>query len=167
MEKLSDHTLRKIGLCEDHFLITSFANATKNRLRRDAVPIVYENAGSASVQNLEVQEIQNDKMQEMHNVDVQEIENIEVRDITAASSSNNGNLIMEKQIPKEYALRTYRPATLSFETSAEEEEMEWVRLEPPIQQDIKCNIERNVERKMMICKKIIKKKAIQMQRSKH
>lgn len=69
------------------------------------------------------------------------------KEITEALSPNDGNLIMEEQISEECALRTYRPAALNFEISAEEENvMEWVHLEPHIHQDIECNSsERNVE----------------------
>lgn len=84
LKKLSSSTIRKLGLCEDHFFTSSFVNAKKERLRRDAVPIPYENAGSsASEENIE---IQNGETQ---------------RDNPAAFSPNDGNLIMEKQISEE------------------------------------------------------------------
>lgn len=62
--------------------MTSFTNTTKGRLRKDAVPIAYENAGSNSAnENVEVDEMQ--------------------RDITEALSPNDENLIMKKQISEE------------------------------------------------------------------
>lgn len=131
MEKLSANTLRKLGLCEDHFLATSFMNSNKDRLIRNAIPIAYENAGSiANEQNIEVGEMQ--------------------KNITAPNdvlSSNNENLFTEKQMSEERALRTYKPAALNFAKSTEEENvMEWVHLEPPINQNIECDsTKRNIE----------------------
>lgn len=113
--KLSDNTFRKLGLCEDHFSDTSFTNATKVRLIRDAIPIAYNNAES----------LVNEK-------------NIEVKERhTIVLPPNNGNMI-EEQVPEECTLPTYRPAILNFEMSAEEEDvMEWIHLEPPIHQNVK------------------------------
>lgn len=118
LNKLSANTVRKLGLCEDHFLVTSFTNATKTRLIRNAIPIPYENADSST--NTE-------------NVEMEHIEQIEPikQENTVALSSNNENFILKEQMPQECDLRTYRPATLNFEMSAEEENvMEWVHFEP-------------------------------------
>lgn len=139
MEKLSANTLRKLGLCEDHFVPTSFTNTIKERLRRDAVPIAYENAGSSINNQQIVIEIQSEERQNEI-----EVENVEMQtDITTRVSTNNGNLIIEEEISKEThfsdctSLRTYRPAVLNFEMSAEEEDvMEWVNLERSTHQDI-------------------------------
>ncbi|XP_011884001.1 PREDICTED: uncharacterized protein LOC105571140, partial [Vollenhovia emeryi] len=120
LEKLAAHTVRKLGLCEDHFLATSFTNTTKERLNRNAVPIAYENTADSSIH----------------------IENVEseIQNNITALPPNDENVIMEEQMVEECAQRTYRPATLNFEMSAEEEDiMEWVHLEPPKHQDIKCN----------------------------
>ncbi|XP_025266511.1 uncharacterized protein LOC112638648 [Camponotus floridanus] len=105
LEKLSANTLRKLGICEDHFVMTSFTNATKIRLRKDAIPIAYENAGSNSAnENVEVGEMQGD--------------------ITETLSPNDENLIMEEQISEECTLQTYRPAALNFEISEKENTVE-------------------------------------------
>ncbi|XP_011884085.1 PREDICTED: uncharacterized protein LOC105571226, partial [Vollenhovia emeryi] len=129
LEKLAAHTVRKLGLCEDHFLATSFTNTTKERLNRNAVPIAYENTADSS----------------MH------IENVEseIQNNITALPPNDENVIMEEQMVEKCAQRTYRPATLNFEMSAEEEDiMEWVHLEPPKHQDIKCNRpEKNIKYK--------------------
>lgn len=77
--ELTDNTLRKLRLCEDHFLATTFSNATKVRLNRNAVPVAYKNAGSSA--NEENVEIQMDEIQ---------------RDITPLFP--NENMILEEQI---------------------------------------------------------------------
>lgn len=117
---MSSSTLRSLGLCEDHFAPTSFTNATKLRLKRDAVPIPYNNTGSStSNENVELQEVQS------------------TTDNTAAFAPNNENMILEKQVPQQTALRTYRSGNLNFKVSVEEEDvMEWVHLEPPIHENI-------------------------------
>ncbi|XP_071652339.1 uncharacterized protein [Temnothorax longispinosus] len=158
LEKMSVNTIRKLGLCEDHFLDTSFTNATKERLTRDAVPVAYENASSlTNEENVEVQEMQrhssvaqfstnNDMLleEQMPQSSIANEENVEVEEMqrhspVAQLSTNDENIILEEQTPQECALRTYRPAAvLNFEISAEEEDvMEWVRLEPPVHQNVK------------------------------
>lgn len=59
LKDLSANTLRKLGLCEDHFLPTAFTSTTKERLRRDAVPIAHEDSGASTSNENEVGEIQN------------------------------------------------------------------------------------------------------------
>lgn len=191
LHELTDNTLRKLGLCEDHFLATSFSNATKVHLNRNAVPVAYKNAGSsANEENVEIQmdEIQRDiaplssnenmvleeqisqecvlqtyrpatllrrdavpvsyenagSFANEENVEMNEIE----RDITPFSP--NKNMILEEEKPQECALRTHRSATLNFEMLTEkEDEMEWMRLEPPIRQNVerKENTKRSITRK--------------------
>lgn len=94
MAKLSVSTLRKLGLCEDHFPVTSFTNGAKVRLTRNAVPVAYKNADlSISEENVETER------------------RIETQGQTiAALSSNNENMVMEEQVShlkKDAALITY------------------------------------------------------------
>lgn len=61
MNNLSATTLRKLEVCKDHFFATYFTSARKERLNRDAVPILYENAGSsANDKNVGLDEMQED-----------------------------------------------------------------------------------------------------------
>lgn len=92
-----------MGLCEDHFPATSFTNATKVRLNQDAIPVAYNNAGSSvDKRNIEVEEMQR------HTITV---------------PPNDENIILEEQMLQECTLRTYRPAILNFEMSAEKEDV--------------------------------------------
>lgn len=237
LKDLSANTLRKLGLCEDHFLPTAFTNATKERLRRGAVPIAHENTG-ASTNNENVICENNDaiahssiinknvpiahkhigssvndenEMGKRHNAiahspimnknisiahenvgsliydknemneiqinaiayspimnedagslvyDENEMGEIQRNDATLHSSSNKN---MKNQISAQCTLRTYRPAILNFEVSAEEEDtMEWVHLESPMDKD--CNyIERKDKEKTNLNVKI---KALRIENSK-
>ncbi|KAL6423072.1 hypothetical protein ACFW04_010506 [Cataglyphis niger] len=95
----------KIGMCEDHFSATSFTNATKIRLTRDAVPIAYNDVGtSVNKRNIEVEEMSK----------------------CTTVFPNDENKMLKEQMLQECTLRTYRPAILNFEMSAEQEDiMEW------------------------------------------
>ena len=46
LRKLSASTLRKLGLCGDHFFPESFRDNAKNMLKRTQNPIPYRNAAA-------------------------------------------------------------------------------------------------------------------------
>ncbi|XP_025163603.1 uncharacterized protein LOC112590642, partial [Harpegnathos saltator] len=127
LETWSPNTLRAAGLCEDHFVVTSFKNPQKIKLRRDAVPIPYDkDASSAHKDNIEIREVQ--------------------RDVAELSLPNHQNIILEKEELQQSAVRTYGSGTVLFDITAEEEDvMEWMHLEP--EPHTRENVKRYVARR--------------------
>jgi len=127
----SSTSLRRAGLCEDHFTSDSFnPKSVTKRLKTDAVPIPFDLSVSQN----------NSNESDRKRIKFNETEPYVTENITRQSPSENSimsvtpiskNIIVEKQILQEPLLKTYKPANLHFHNSVEEEDiMEWVYLEP-------------------------------------
>ncbi|KAL0098809.1 hypothetical protein PUN28_020756 [Cardiocondyla obscurior] len=173
LKDLSVNTLRKLGLCEDHFLPTAFTSATKERLRTDAIPIAHEDYSGASTSTEKdtgaststekntgaststekdtgaststekdtgaSTSIESELVGKIQNVPVAQ-ENIGLllndenemgkkqrNDSTKHSLSDED---IENQTSAQCTLQTYRPATLNFDKTEQEDTMDWLYLEP-------------------------------------
>lgn len=148
LEKWSATSLRRAGLCADHFSDNSFNKEGKKKLKRGSVPFPFKNNALPNSSNEDV-EINNIPMA----VEVTEIENAignvtetkkknenVTRPTTCASvDKNKNNDIIEQsfQLP---SLRTYRSPQLDFNmVSEKEDDLEWINVEPPINKKKKNN----------------------------
>jgi len=136
LETWSSTSLRRAGLCEDHFTLDSFnPKSVTKRLKIDAVPIPFDLSVS-----------QNNSNESNRKLNFNETEPYVTENITRQSPSENSimsvtpiskNIIVEKQILQEPPLKTYKPANLHFYNSVEEKDiMEWVHLEPLMHEKI-------------------------------
>jgi len=138
LETWSSTSLRRAGLCKDHFTSNSFnPKSVTKRLKIDAVPIPFDLSVSQN----------NSNEPNRKKINFYETEPYLTENITRQSSSENSitesvtpiskNIIVEKQILQEPPLKTYKPANLHFHNSVEEKDiMEWVFLEPPMHEKI-------------------------------
>jgi len=133
----SSTSLRRAGLCEDHFTSDPFnPKSVTKRLKIDAVPIPFDLSVSQN----------NSNESNRKRIKFNETEPYVTENITRQSPSENSimsvtpiseNIIVEKQILQEPLLKTYKPANLHFHNSVEEEDiMEWVHLEPAMHEKI-------------------------------
>ncbi|KMQ91814.1 transposable element p transposase [Lasius niger] len=137
LEKWSASSIRRAGLCADHFSENSFKGEDKKSLKRGSVPLPFRNIASPNKSN-------EDTDMESMPISVTEIENTthvtgakekyenSIRPTTLANIENDGNDEMTQSIQWP-PLRTYRSPRLHFNVTSEEENvMEWMHLEPPI-----------------------------------
>ena len=154
---MSASTLRKAGLCGDHFFPESFWNNTKNRLKSNQNPIPYWNASAEEDETEkrmqeEVKKRIKQKIEKRIQEEIQEIieeekgETDKEEDETANRETGTGKdasgIISEisdseNEIPVKRAkvVKTYPGAAKKdkFITLDEEnDQMEWSKIEPPL-----------------------------------
>ncbi|KYN18887.1 hypothetical protein ALC57_08793, partial [Trachymyrmex cornetzi] len=133
LEKWSPSSLRRTGLCEDHFTPESFnSKSVRKALKRNAVPIAYDL--SIAQKNSE----ESDKKRKKCNEQAFNSKQI----ITEQSVEKNAehcisdNVIINEQSFQEPPLKTYKPAHLHFDILENEHNMEWMNIEPPASEEI-------------------------------
>jgi len=132
----SSTSLRRAGLCEDHFSLDSFnPKSVTKRLKIDAVPIPFDLSVSQNNSNES-----NRKRINFNETEPYVTENTHTRQSPSGNRMSVTPIsknIIEKQILQEPPLKIYKPAILHFHNSVEEEDiMEWVHLEPPMHEKI-------------------------------
>ncbi|XP_026827851.1 uncharacterized protein LOC113562470 [Ooceraea biroi] len=138
LEQWSANSVRRAGLCADHFNEKCFKGRNKKRLRRDAVPLRWTDISSHEEIDTQGIFLENVEMVE----DVTHSQEIDINDEVKANKSKeisaatlpaivqNNTLI--KQVSQRPPLRTYISPPVTFEIPLEEENIrEWVHLEPP------------------------------------
>jgi len=141
LEKWSPSSIRRAGLCEDHFPEDCFT-ATKS-LKRNAVPIPFDEviASDKNIQNDNNKEEQREQreiiqMEQVPHCGQANIERIQSTEVVASTSYlPNANVIADKRSER-HPLQ-YRAARLYFDTSMEEEDItEWMHLEPHLRERV-------------------------------
>lgn len=131
MEKWSSNSLRRAGLCEDHFSQEAFTN--NKGLKRTAVPIPFN----------EDNELNNERKKIMKKEQAFQIKEINTKEISMrentssvsfAPNNENNEIINEQLVIEERPIRCYQSAHLHFDSFTEEEDtMEWMNIEPSIE----------------------------------
>jgi len=130
LEKWSATSLRRAGLCADHFHPNSFMEKNKKKLKRDAIPIKFNGCSQeeSEARNLGMK-------QSMQNLTQTEIP----AEIYLEENINNNVEITKLYIDAtiKQSIKTYYPAKLNFDIPEEEENiMEWMHLEPSINKKV-------------------------------
>lgn len=143
LEKWSTNSIRRAGLCADHFTENSFKGEGKKLLKR-SVPIPFKNIFLSKEHNkdvdmesmsIAVEVIDNEK-----NINVTEAKKKDENSTKPATLGNIENGEMTEQSFQWPPLRTYRSPRLHFDMTSEEENvMDWIHLEPPICEKILNN----------------------------
>ncbi|XP_026824901.1 uncharacterized protein LOC113561820 [Ooceraea biroi] len=143
LEKWSATSVRRAGLCADHFSEDSFITKGKIQLKRGSVPLPFRNIANvmnedANSENMpmdvEVTEIGNTK--ENVTETTKKYENVTRPTIFANVEEIHENITEQSQYiwPP---LRTYWAPQLEFnKVSQNEDEMEWMHIEPPLKEII-------------------------------
>jgi len=150
LEKWSCTTLRRAGLCEDHFTPDSFnPKSVKKGLKRDAVPIPY---------NSRVDQKNSNKQSERKRKNLNETDSYIKENITGLShlvelnaesfTPISDNVTIDKQLLQEPPLKTYKPAHLYFDVLAEEDMMDWIHIEPTHERVSTTVLQNNVNKKI-------------------
>jgi len=126
LEKWSATSLRRAGLCADHFHPISFTRKDKKRLKRDAVPIKFNGYSQK-----ESETGHSGMKQSMQSLTQTEIPAEVYLEENINNNVEMANLFVDASIKQ--CIKTYHPAKLNFDIPEEEENlMEWMHLEPPI-----------------------------------
>lgn len=130
LEKWSANSLRRAGLCQEHFTADSFLNESCKRLKRNALPIPYDDGRPGK------------------NGKTDRTETIQVRGaFRTEETSNITNQCIEKRnmpeislinkIEKEMPQKSYHSSRLNFDTPMEKEDItEWIHIEPQTCQNV-------------------------------
>lgn len=134
LEKWSPSSVRRAGLCEDHFHEDCFTNTAKKDLKRKSVPIPFnEIVFNKNAQNESREIIRAEQVPRYKKTNIKEIQSTEI----AASTSTgpifiHDDVIIDKHPLQRYPVQ-YEAPHLTFDISMEEEDItEWMHLEPPI-----------------------------------
>lgn len=136
LEKWSPTTLRRAGLCEEHFTPNAFNPKSVNKgLKRDAVPIAFDSIvkeDNSKKPNKKRKNLNEQALCPKKNITE---ESVEKTNFTLTTIINDHDYIIsyeELEELEEPPLKTYKPANLHFHSSVDEEDViEWVHLEPP------------------------------------
>lgn len=133
LEKWSPSSIRRAGLCEDHFHEDCFTNTAKKNLKRKSVPIPFnENVFNKNVQNESREIIQAKQVPLYKKTNIKEIESTEIVASTSSPIFINDDVTIDKHPLQRYPVQ-YAAPHLNFDISMEEEDItEWMHLEPPI-----------------------------------
>lgn len=130
MEKWSAASLRRAGLCADHFSPSSFKGEDKKKLKRDAISIKFNGCSQKESETMNTgtkRSMQNlTQTETLVEIDREKITN---NNVEIVKSCSQYNVVAQSKQP----FKTYHSAQLNFDISEEEENiMEWIQLEPPI-----------------------------------
>lgn len=149
LEKWSPSSLRRAGLCEDHFSEDDFVTGKEKRLKRKAIPTPF--AGHLLLENEAIPARLNEiktitALQESH-TKKKSIESIK-ENIASSSSygsretistsislpSTSNDVVVDEELHAHPVMKTYKPPPhLVFHNCEEEEDaMEWMHFEPPM-----------------------------------
>jgi len=126
LEKWSATSLRRDGLCADHFHQISFVGKDKRRLKRDAVPIKFNGCSQKESETGD-----SGMKQSMQSLTQTEIP----AEVFLEDNLNNDIEIAKLSVDAsmKQSIKTYYPAKLNFDIPEEDENiMEWMHLELPI-----------------------------------
>lgn len=145
MEKWFATSIRRAGLCADHFNENSFNGEGKKRLKRGSVPLPFRNIALPFKNNedadiddmpmtIEMIEIENALGNEMG---TKKKDENAMRPTTLANVEKDKNNAITEQLFQWPPLKTYRSSQLDFNMiSEEDDDMEWIHVEPPINEKI-------------------------------
>jgi len=141
---LSSSTLRRVGLCEDHFTPQSFNTKSKIKgLKRDAIPIPFNSNAQTYSERLERENLNTQTPYIKENI-AGLSQWVEENPVTFMPVSNN---VTDTQLLQKPPPKTYKPSRLHFDISAKEEDiMEWIHLEPPMHKSISAVLHNNANK---------------------
>lgn len=144
LEKWTANSVRRAGLCADHFNINSFKGEDKKTLQRDAVPIRFNNLINLEEEctaAMEIEEMQRAQKEQNQIEEMEEVGNTYNNAIAGTSFNIDHNDKVNDQLLDRFK-QTYLPAKLNFDKSLEEEDItEWMHLEPVRYENIdKCDL---------------------------
>ena len=136
LEKWSATSIRRAGVCADHFSEDCFKGQSKKSLKRGSVPLPFRNIASSkeSSKNIDMEIMSIAVTENTMNVTIanEKCQNA-IRSITLESIENDENDEMMNQSFQRPSSRTYQLPQLQFNQISEEEDvMEWIQFEPPI-----------------------------------
>jgi len=101
---MSVNSIRRAGLCADHFNISSFKE-DKKKLKRDAVPIPFTDSNNLQKTTIRIQTTENIYQGEKK----EENQNIYNSTTAGTSLESSEQLEIDQQLFQEFPLRTYPP----------------------------------------------------------